>query len=133
MTPIEMFHRMHELVRDYDIRVVECFAPDGVLELPFAPAPLERRYVGRDAIRALLAPRYEAMRAAGRGIPSYDKLIIHETRDPQVIVAEFEAHTPSAPGRALAFAQVFRVADGQIVLQRDYFDSYAMAERLRVS
>ena len=130
MTPTEMFHHMHALVRVYDIRVVDCYAPDGVLEMPFAPPPLQRRYVGRDAIRDVLAPRYAIRRAAGLTLGGYRNLVIHETRDPQVIVAEFEVESD---GRQLAFAQVYRVVDGLIALQRDYFDSYAMAERLRVS
>jgi uncharacterized protein len=137
MTPTEVFHRMHELVRAYDIRSVDCYAADGVLELPFAPPGMAKRLVGRDAIRALLAPRYEVMRATGRRIAGYRSLVVHETRDPEVIVAEFEVdgvpRGASSELLTLAFIQVFRVVDGEIALQRDYFDSYVMAERLRAS
>jgi ketosteroid isomerase-like protein len=137
MTPIEVFHHMHELVRGYDIRAVDSFAADGVLELPFAPPGMAKRLVGRDAIRALLAPRYEVARATGRRIAGYRSLVVHETRDPDVIIAEFEVDgVPRGAGTeptTLAFIQVFRVVDGEIALQRDYFDSYVMAERLRVS
>jgi uncharacterized protein len=128
VTPAEVFHRVHERIRAYDIGVVDdFFAEDAVLEMPFAPPPLPRRIVGRDAIRALLAPRYEARRAAGQRLAEYHDVKIHETRDPEVIVAEIEmTHTPPR-----SFVLVYRIVEGRIRLQRDYFDSLEMAERLR--
>jgi ketosteroid isomerase-like protein len=137
MTPTEVFHRAHERVRAYDITFCEFFAEDGVLELPFARDPMPRRVAGRAAIRALLEPRYRAARAAGRVISGYRELVIHETRDPEVIVVEFTIdrpdHAQDVDEQTMSFVQIFRVVDDHIVLQRDYFDSLAMAERLRVS
>ncbi len=137
MTPVEVFHRAHERVRAYDISFCDFFAEDGVLELPFARDPIPRRVNGRAAIRALLEPRYNAARAAGRKISGYRDLVIHETRDPHVIVAEFTIerpdHAPEAAEQTLSFVQIYRIVADHIVLQRDYFDSLAMAERLRVS
>jgi uncharacterized protein len=134
-TPVEVFHEMHALVRAYDIAVVDCYAPDGVIELPFAPPPMAKRVVGRDAIRAMLAPRYLQRRAQGLKLGDYQNLVIHETRDPAVIVAEFSVESQISPTKSqqLAFAQVYRVVNGLIALQRDYFDSYAMGERLRIA
>jgi hypothetical protein len=130
-----VFHAMHELVRAYDIAVVDCYAPGGVIEMPFAPPPLPKRMVGRDAIRAMLAPRYLQRRAMGLKLGDYQNLVVHETHDPAVIVAEFdvESQVSATKSQHLAFAQVYRVVDGLIELQRDYFDSYAMVERLRMS
>jgi ketosteroid isomerase-like protein len=137
MTPSEVFAHAHALVREYDIRFVDYFAEDGVLELPFAPPPLPRRVVGREAIRALLRPRYDAARAASRRILEYRDLRLHETRDPEVIVAEFEvsgvARGEGREPQALRFIQVYRIIDDQIALQRDYFDSAELAERLRIA
>jgi limonene-1,2-epoxide hydrolase len=136
MTPIEVFHRAHERIRAYDISFCDFFAEHGVLELPFARAPLPRRVVGRAEIRALLEPRYNAARAAGRTIAGYRELVIHETRDPEVIIAELTIERPpDAPPdpQPLSFVQVYRIADDHILLQRDYFDSLAMAERLRLT
>ncbi|APR77297.1 Hypothetical protein A7982_02644 [Minicystis rosea] len=137
MTPTEVFHRAHAFVRQYDIRYADCFAEDGVLELPFARDPLPKRIQGRDAIRAILQPRYDAAKAAGRRIVEYRNLRIHETRDPEVIITEFEViGVPRGAGLepyALSFIHVLRVVGDQIAMQRDYFDSLAMAERLRVS
>ena len=97
MTPAEVFHQAHARVREYDLAYTDWFAPDGVLELPFAPPPMPRRVQGRDAIRALLEPRYAAARAAGRRIVEYANLRIHQTTDPEVIVAEFEPVRRNAP------------------------------------
>lgn len=134
MTPAEVFHRAHARVREYDLGYVDCFAADGVLEFPFAPSPMPRRVEGRAAILELLRPRYEAARAAGRRIVEYRNLRIHETTDREVIVVEFEVAGASAAGSyALPFIHVLRVVGDEIALQRDYFDSLAMAERLRVS
>ncbi|HEU0031198.1 MAG TPA: nuclear transport factor 2 family protein [Kofleriaceae bacterium] len=132
-TPREVFDRAHALVRSYDIGYVDCFAPDGVLVCPFAPPGFPRRTEGRDAIRALLAPRYAAARASGRRIAEYRHVVVHDTADPEVIVVEFEAIGIERDGTtryALPFIQVIRVRDGAIVEQRDYFDALAMTPRL---
>jgi hypothetical protein len=61
-----------------------------------AGSPWERhirppnRTVGREAIRDLLQPNYEAAKKAGRRIIEYRDLRMHETIDPELIVAEFE-------------------------------------------
>ena len=137
MTPADVFHRAHGFVRAYDLRYVDCFAVDGVLELPFAPPPMPKLIRGREAIRALLAPRYASAQASGRRIADYRNIRIHETQDPHVIVAEFDV-VGSLGGAndkpfALSFIHVIEVIDDHIVMQRDYFDSLEMAERLRVS
>ena len=132
MTPRELFERAHALVRSYDIAYVDLFADDGALVFPFAPPGLPKELRGRDAIRAMLAPRYEAMRAAKRTI-EYENLRIHETHDPAVIIAEFDAIVTDPKGATTrrSFIHVLQVRDDRIVEQRDYFDSLAMAERLR--
>jgi len=136
MTPREVFERAHGFVRSYDLRYVDCFAEDGALVFPFAPPGVPKRVEGRAAIRALLAPRYEALRKSGRTIREYENLRLHETRDPEIVVAEFEAVIASPDGASSerrALIHVLRVRGDQILEQRDYFDSLAMAERLRVT
>jgi uncharacterized protein len=55
---------------------------------------------------------------------------IHETTDPEVIVAEFE-YQGTDPGTGAAYALpaifVMRVRDGEIVSSRDYHDAIASA------
>jgi uncharacterized protein len=133
-TPVDVFHEMHALVRAYDIAVIDCYALDAVLEMPFAPPPMARRLVGRDAIRAMIAPRYLQRRAMGLKLGDTQNLVIHEMRDPQMIVAEFsvDAQISESKWHRASFVHIYRVVDGLIALQRDYFDSREMAERLRV-
>jgi ketosteroid isomerase-like protein len=133
--PREVFERAQVFVRNYDLRYADCFAEDGVLVLPFAPPSMPRRTQGRAAIRALLEPRYRAGRASGRHI-EYTGVTIHDTTDPEVIVVEFEAIGKNADGAIvyqLPFILVIRVRDGEIVEQRDYFDSLALESRLRIT
>jgi ketosteroid isomerase-like protein len=134
MTPRDAIARAHGFVRAYDLRFVDCFAEDGVLELPFAPPGVPRRLVGRVAIKRMLEPAYRAAREAGRQITGYRDERIHvDAEDPEVVTHEFTLDGRDAAGAsyAHAFVQVTRVRDGQIVEMRDYFDSFALAARLR--
>jgi uncharacterized protein len=59
-----------------------------------------------------------------------DAIVVHETHDPEVIVAEFAYRgTVIATGEAYAVPCVFvmRVRDGQIVESRDYIDHLTSA------
>jgi ketosteroid isomerase-like protein len=60
-------------------------------------------------------------------------ITIHETADPEVIVAEFE-YQGTLPGTGGPFALpgifVMRVRDGQIVSSRDYVDHLGLARAL---
>lgn len=75
----------------------------------------------------------EHFRPTGEG-PRLDRrpanITIHETADPEVIVAEFEYQGVVADtGEAFAQPAIFvlRVRDGQIVSSRDYFDHLTSA------
>lgn len=60
-------------------------------------------------------------------------ITIHETADPEVIIAEFEYQgTVVETGEAFALPGIFvlRVRDGEIVSSRDYFD-HVTAARVR--
>ncbi|MGE5335596.1 MAG: nuclear transport factor 2 family protein [Nitrososphaerota archaeon] len=127
-SPREVFARLHERVRDdYDMDgQADLYAVDGVLDLPFAPSGMPHRIRGREAIRALLAAAGQRARQAGRKITRYDPLVIHDTADPEVIIAEFDLHgevTPTGAVYRMPFIQVLRVRNGEIVSMRDYFTS----------
>lgn len=83
----------------------------------------------RDELRAHFGP-------TGTG-PELDRraagIVIHETADPEVIVAEFEYRgTVVDTGESFALPGIFvlRVRDGEIVSSRDYFD-HLTAARIR--
>lgn len=132
MTPRDVVARAHGYVRAYDLQFADCFAEDGVLELPFAPGGMPRRIVGRDAIRRTLEPSYRAARASGRKILEYRDLRLLETSDREVVTVELTLVGAHADGTRyeLPFVQVIRVRGGEIVEMRDYFDSLAMQSRL---
>jgi ketosteroid isomerase-like protein len=83
----------------------------------------------RDELREHFAPAGAGPRLRRR--PA--NITIHQTADPEVIVAEFEYRGTNA-GTGEPFAQpgifVLRVRDGKIVESRDYFD-HVTAARIR--
>ncbi|MGW2309368.1 nuclear transport factor 2 family protein [Actinomadura luteofluorescens] len=113
--------RWHELAALY--------AEDAVVEQPFALPPAPPRLEGRAAID-------RHFRAAARGpleLRARD-VLVHDTADPEVIVAEFGYDgRVTASGRAFRVAniQVLRVRDGLIAETRDYHDHPGFARALR--
>jgi uncharacterized protein len=125
-SPREVLERLHERVRDdYDMDgQADLYAAEGTLELPFATPGTPPRIQGREKIRKLLVAAGRRAREAGRRIVRFDPLVVHETTDPEVIVAEFDLHGEvGATGETyqMPFIQVLRVRDGRILSMRDYF------------
>lgn len=55
-------------------------------------------------------------------------VVIHETTDPEVVVAEFDYEITGSEGTTTAAnIQVLRVRDGLITATRDYHDHLAIA------
>jgi uncharacterized protein len=98
---------------------------------PFDPlrAPALR---SRDEIRRHfgLRDRSNAADGAQRRRRQVGNVVVHDTADPEVIVAEFEYQgTDPESGEAYALPAIFvlRVRDGEIVSSRDYHDPLAWA------
>jgi ketosteroid isomerase-like protein len=127
-TPREVFERLLRGITEGSLDTLgDLYAEDAAVELPFArPAPL--RLEGREQLRA----RFEG---AGEIPLEFEarNVVVHETTDPEVIVAEFDyvgrAKTTGRPFQA-ANIQVLRVRDGKIVASRDFHDHQAFAEAL---
>jgi ketosteroid isomerase-like protein len=101
------------------------YAEDAVVEYPFGlPAPT--RLEGREAIRKYFAAAARLplkLRAQG--------MVVHETADPEVVVAEWDYDgLVTTTGRAFQVAniQVSRVRGGKIVASRDYHNHAVLAE-----
>ena len=130
-TPREVFQRLLRGITERSPDTLgDLYAEDASVELPFArPAPL--RLEGREQLRA----RFEGV----EGIPlelEARNVVVHETADPEVIVAEWDyVGRATATGRPLHAAniQVLRVRDGKIVASRDFHDHQAIAEALGAS
>jgi ketosteroid isomerase-like protein len=110
--------------------IADCYAPDVVIEMPFAAAPLypDRFQTTREELRA----RFRA----GAAVRRYQKLtgvLIHETADPEVVIAEYQLHgelLASGEPFAQRFVMVMTVRDGQIVHTRDYTNPITGARML---
>jgi uncharacterized protein len=110
--------------------MADCYAPEVVIEMPFAVAPLipSRAEATREELRA----RFQAG-TASRRYTSLSNATIHETADPEVIVVEYELHgemTATGEPFSLRFAMVVTVRGGHIVHSRDYSDPIAGARLL---
>jgi ketosteroid isomerase-like protein len=110
--------------------MADCYAEQVVIEMPFA---VEALYPARiETTREQLRARFGAG-AAMRTYTRLDQVKIHETADPETIIAEYELHgTTRATGEAFAsrYLMVMTIRDGQITHTRDYTDPIAGARML---
>lgn len=128
MTPRQVFERLLAGFGSDDwSRLHEMYAEDAVVQMPFAlPAPV--RLHGREEVRRHLAGNAQVgitLRVSG--------VRMHETADPEVVIAEFDydGHAAST-GRDFHVAniQVLRVRDGLIQETRDYHNHAVLADVL---
>jgi ketosteroid isomerase-like protein len=100
------------------------YAEDTVVEHPQA-VPRPTRLTGRAAVHE----RFSGTLAGALRLKRKN-VVVHETTDPEVIVAEYDYDAESVEtGRTIATAniQVLRVRDGLIVHSRDYHDYLRLA------
>ena len=100
--------------------MADLYAEHVVIEMPFAPPSLapSRIETGRDELRA----RFRAGRAA-RVYSRTERVVVHETADPEVIILEYDLHGELRPARTpfvQSFVLVMTVRDGVITRSRDY-------------
>jgi uncharacterized protein len=124
-SPREVFLALVNSIADGDLSgVPELYAEQIDVVHPFDPlrgAPLRSRQELRD--------RMERLAAAPRPQRRVGNVTIHETTDPEVIVAEFEYQGTTDAGQPYALPAIFvlRVRNGEIVSSRDYHDHLASA------
>jgi uncharacterized protein len=105
--------------------LAELYAWDAVVELPFA-GPSGLRIEGREAVAAHFA---RAGRLPITLVP--ENLLVHETTDPDVVVAEYDYRGEGPAGRFdTANVQIITVKDGLILRSRDFHDHAALAAAL---
>lgn len=125
MTPRALLDHAMDLLLAKDMAgFADLWATDGTMEFPFAPPGWPTRLDGRDAVRDYL-----------RGYPdvfdvrSVTELTVHETTDPEVIVAEIEVDgvlvRTGTPYRR-RYISVLTVRDGHIAGYRDYWSPLGM-------
>ena len=112
--------------------LIEHFRDDAVMEVPFAPGRMERRYDGKPAI-------YEFQRLAADSFSEFSMTVdaIHETVDPNVVIAEHRSDAIVAEnGRPYQnrYVTVFEFDDdGKIVCWREYYDAGVVARAFKPS
>ncbi len=107
--------------------LADLYAEDAVVEMPFAPSgPM--RLQGREAVRA-----HFAAAAEGPLKLQASNVVVHDTGDPEMVIAEFDYHGQvTTTGRSFRVSNilVLRVRDSQIVSSRDYHNHLAIAAAL---
>jgi ketosteroid isomerase-like protein len=127
-TPREVFERLQRQVLERGGEgFADLMAIDGVVEWPFAGPGAPRRLEGREAIRSFVS----GSRVRVLELQELRSVAVHETHDPEVIVAEVEAHgrvvATDRPVR-LSAIMVLRARNGEIVSYRDYTNPLAAAQ-----
>jgi uncharacterized protein len=124
VTPAELFDRTARCLLASDAAAyAELFAPDAIVEWPFALDGWPKRIEGRDAIRAHVANVFVRFREAGRRLTGVRDAVFHPIKAHEFAV-EFSINSMNSNGSvaALPYVQFFRLTDdGLIASLRDYF------------
>ena len=122
----------HQVTRDI-AGWIDHFAVDGVMEWPFRLNGVPARLEGREAIRAAVEPVWERAKQANRRITGHERIVFHQTTDPEVAIVEFDIVGESVRGPfRQAVVYVLRVRDGRVRLLRELVDTAALNELFQV-
>jgi ketosteroid isomerase-like protein len=122
----------HQLTRDID-GWLNCFAVDGVMEWPFRLKGVPARLEGREAIRAAVEPVWERAKQTNRRISGHERVVFHQTLDPELAIVEFDIIGASAQGPfRQSVVYLLRVRNGLVLLLREFVDTAALNELFQV-
>jgi uncharacterized protein len=126
-TPADLLARRSHVILNGDADgFADLFAPDAVIETPFAGPPgMPARQEGREAIRATA----RHVLALPLRLDDFEVVELHQTQDPEVVIVEVRTKgTNTATGRSFTATsiQILRIRDGHIVLFRDFADPRVM-------
>jgi len=113
--------RRHLLLNGDADGYADLFAPDAVVDSPFAPPGTPSRLEGREAIRAYS----RQVMASPLRLEDFEVAEFHQTQDPEVVIVEMRATaTLTTTGRSFASTSihVLRIRAGQIILFRNFAD-----------
>ena len=128
-TPADVLARRHHLILNGDADgFADLFAPDAVIEVPFAGPPgMPARLAGREAIRE----NARRVMASPLRLEDFEVAELYQTQDPEVVIAEMRAKgTVTTSGRSFTATsiQILRIREGHIVLFRDFADPRVLEE-----
>jgi uncharacterized protein len=128
-TPADVLARRRHLILNGDADgFAGLFAPDAVIEVPFAGPPgMPARLEGREAIRE----NARRVMASPLRLEDFEVAELHQTQDPEVVIVEMRAKgTVTTTGRSFTATsiQILRIREGHIVLFRDFADPRVLEE-----
>ena len=128
-TPADVLARRRNLTLNGDADgLADLFAPDAVIESPFAGPPgASVRLEGREAIREYS----RHVMASPLRVENYEVAELYQTQDPEVVIVEMRAKgTVTTTGRSFTATsvQILRIREGHIVLFRDFADPRVLAD-----
>src|SRR5215469_5551732 len=131
-TPAEVLVQWRHLTLNRDADgLADLFAPDAVIEGPFAGAPgMPARLEGREAIREYS----RQVMASPVRLEDYEVVELYQTQDPEVVIVEMRTKgTVTTTGRSFTATgiQILRIRDGHIVLFRDFADPRVLQDVIR--
>jgi ketosteroid isomerase-like protein len=110
--------------------LIECFADDAVMELPFAPGRMPKRYEGKEAILGFQEFARDSFSSFSMTVDA-----IHETADPTVVIAEHHSDgIVAGNGRRYEnrYCTIFAFDDaGLVVSWREYYDAGVVVRAFR--
>ncbi|WP_152364654.1 nuclear transport factor 2 family protein [Microlunatus speluncae] len=125
MTAKDIYLRQLDLARAGDRPgQLEFYAPDAVVEFPFAPDGTPGRFHGRDEILTMLQALDRTRSSGTRVIEDRSSLTVHEGADPELVVAEVDLTVEfldQAELQQIRQVHVVRIQDDKIISFRDYF------------
>jgi uncharacterized protein len=120
VTPADVLAQRRRLTLSGDADgLADLYAPDAVIESPFAPPGVPSRLEGRAAIREYS----RHVLASPVRLEDYEVTELYQTQDPEVVIVEVRAKatlTTTGQSYATTSIQVLRIRDGEIVLFRDF-------------
>ena len=122
-TPAGVLARRRHLTLNGDADgLADLFAPDAVIEAPFAGhSGMPTRLEGREAIREYS----RQVMASPLRLEDYEVAELYQTQDPEVVIVEMRTNaTLTTTGQSFTATsiQILRIREGHIVLFRDFAD-----------
>ena len=122
-TPADVLAQRRHLTLNGDADgLADLFAPDAVIEAPFAGPPgMPARLEGREAIREYA----RQVMASPLQLEDYEAVQLYQTQDPEVVIVEMRAKgTATTTGQSFTATsiQILRIREGHIVHSRDFAD-----------
>jgi uncharacterized protein len=123
VTPVDVLARRRHLILNGDADgFADLFAPDAVIEVPFAGPPgTPVRLEGREAIREYS----RRVMASPLRLEDFEVVELYQTQDPEVVIVEMRtkgALTTTGRSFTATSIQILRIREGHIVLFRDFPD-----------